>query len=135
MVGSVVAGSLVGGSVGCGPAVAEGGTGVREGRTRVLVGMIRVGIGVEVCDARGCTVRGVKVGTSDGVGLGVRVTEGVAEGRVDVTVGVLEAVGVGTVAVGNGPSREPAVRAMAVFVLLAFCSSSAFRGVRRKPKA
>ena len=94
-----------------------------------------MGIGVDVWEDRGCEVRGVNVGTRDGVGLGVRVTEGVGDGSVEVTVGVLEGVGVGAVDVGNGPRRESAVRARAVLVLLAFCSSSASRGVRRKPNA
>lgn len=84
---------------------------------------VRVGSGVEVCEARGCAVRGVNVGISVCVGLGVRVTEGVGDGRVEVIVGVLEAVGVGTVDVGNGPNSKSAVRARAVLVLLTFCFS------------
>lgn len=42
---------------------------------------------------------------------------------VGVTLGVLEAVGVGPVAVGNGPIRALEVRAMDVRVLLALAKS------------
>jgi hypothetical protein len=51
-----------------------------------------------------------------GVGVGVRVGVMVMVG---VMLGVFEAVGVGPVAVGKGPIKAPAVRASAVFVLLA----------------
>jgi len=64
-------------------------------------------------------VRGTKVVTGVRVGVNVRVTVGVAEGNVDVTVGRSEAVAVGTVAVGNGSKRDPAVMARAVLVLFA----------------
>ena len=67
----------------------------------------------------GCFVRGVEVSKITRVGVLEGVWVGVGEG-VNVTVGLNEAVDVGTVAVGNGPSRERAVSAMAVFVLAAF---------------
>lgn len=70
-------------------------------------------------------VRGVGDMIGVGVFVGVRVTVAVGVGNVEVIVGICEAVAVGTVAVGNGPSSAPAVIAMAVFVLLALFSLSA----------
>ena len=102
--------------------------------TDVLVGTIRVRVAVGrrvgVIVAPATLVRGVKVGINVLVGLGVRVTVGVAVGSVGVSVGVSEGVEVGAVEVGNGPSKAFAVNARAVFVLFAFCCASASRGER-----
>ena len=76
----------------------------------------------------GAFVRGVNVGIRVLVGLGVRVTVGVAVGMVGVSVGVSEAVDVGTVEVGKGPKSDSAVRARAVLVLSTFCCAAASRG-------
>ena len=106
-------------------------TGVFVGtiRVRVAVGRRVGGMGVLVRPTT--LVRGVKVGINVLVGLGVRVTVGVAVGSVGVSVGVSEGVAVGAVEVGKGPSKASAVNARAVFVLFAFCCASASRGERR----
>jgi hypothetical protein len=128
-------GGCVGGSVGGGGSVGvSGGGSVGIMITDVFVGTIggvlEVGrgnaVGVSVGPAT--LVRAVKVGSNVGVGLGVRVTVGVAVGRVGVKVGVSEAVGVGAVEVGKGPRRDSAVSARAVFVLMAFCRAAASGG-------
>ena len=107
-----------------------GGTGVR-----VEVGRgVLVGMGVDVNVERATAVRGVNVGTKVGVLVGVRVAVAVAVGIVDVMVGVSEGVAVGAVEVGKGPRSDPAVNAIAVFVLFAFCCASASRGERLNPK-
>jgi hypothetical protein len=106
--GSVGGGGLVGGTL-------VGGIGVAGG----LVGGMEVaapGLGTRVSAS---LVRGTKVVIGVRVGVNVRVTVGVAEGSVDVIVGRSEAVTVGTVDVGNGPSSTPAVMARAVLVLFA----------------
>jgi hypothetical protein len=54
-------------------------------------------------------------------------------GIVDVIVGVSEGVGVGAVEVGKGFRSDPAVSAIAVLVLFAFCCASASRGERLNP--
>lgn len=91
------------------------------------------GKGVDVrAPGPGAFVRGVIVGINVWVGLGVRVTDGVAVGMVGVSVGVSDAVGVGAVEVGKGPSREFAVRARAVLVLSTSCCAFASSGERRK---
>jgi hypothetical protein len=79
------------------------------------------GVDVRVSSEPGGFVLGVNVGIKVSVGLGVPVTVGVAVGRVGVRVGVSEAVGVGTVDVGKGLRREPAVSARAVLVLSTSC--------------
>jgi hypothetical protein len=71
-------------------------------------------------------MRGVMVGNRLAVGVGVRVTEGVAVGIVEVTVGRSDGVGVGTVEVGKGPSSSAAVRASAVFVRAAWLEPPPF---------
>ena len=94
-------------------------------RVAIRVG-VRVAIRVGVLDAvRACAVRAwagrvavpsrVRVGTGVKVLLGVNV--GVAETR-GVSVGVEEAVRVGIVWVGNGPSSDCAVPAKAVLMAL-----------------
>jgi hypothetical protein len=87
------------------------------------------GMGVDApgLDAFGSAslVRGMKVITGVRVGVNVRVTVGVAEGNVEVIVGRSEAVAVGTVDVGNGPSKALAVIASAVLVLFALLWLSA----------
>ena len=134
--GGSVGGMEVGGtSVSTGVFVGTITTGVFVGGTGVLVEVGRgvlVGMGVDVNVERATSVRGVNVGIKVGVLVGVRVAVGVAVGIVDVMVGVSEAVGVGTVEVGKGPRSDRAVRATAVFVLFAFCCSSASRGERLK---
>ena len=107
------------GSVGVGGSIVlVGGTAVLEGGIDVLVGGMRVfvGRGVPVPGSRVRWKRGVMVGNWLAVGVGVRVTEGVAVGIVEVAVGRSDGVGVGTVDVGKGPSSSAAVRASAVFV-------------------
>ena len=131
MAGGSVGGTVGGGSVG-GGFVGAGfvGTGVRVGTMGAMV-EVDGGKGVDVwVPGPGAFVRGVNVGTSVRVGLGVRVTDGVAVGMVGVRVGVSEAVGVGAVDVGKGPRRESAVRARAVLVLSTFCCAPASRGER-----
>jgi hypothetical protein len=107
---------------------AVGGTEVLVGATLVFVGFATVEVGctagsVEVLPAvgkrLGTRVREVAVGINVPVGEGVRVTEGVAVGIVEVMVGMSEAVTVGAVDVGNGPRRASDVNARAVLVLLA----------------
>jgi hypothetical protein len=114
-------------------------TGVFVGTIRVLVAVGRrvggMGVDVDVIVGPATLVRGVKVGINVLVGLGVRVTVGVAVGSVGVSVGVSEGVTVGAVEVGNGPSRASAVNAMAVFVLFTFCCASASRGERLNANA
>lgn len=113
-------------------------TGVLVDLTGVLVGGIGVVLGTTgeaVVVWRASLVRGVNDGIKVLVGLGVRVTVGVAVGRVGVSVGVSEGVTVGAVDVGNGPSRASAVNAMAVFVLFAPCWACASNGERLNANA
>jgi hypothetical protein len=86
---------------------------MRVGRT----GGVGVTSAVEV--GPGSRVRGVFVTGNVAVGEGVTVEDGVAVGIVGVRVGVSEAVAVGTVEVGNGPSSACDVPARAVLVPLA----------------
>lgn len=117
MVGGMVVGS---GSVG----TAVGGTRVVVGRAGTAV-RVRVGLAVFVNVARTARVRAVKVMNTCGVAVGVRVRVGVGVG-VSLGPGVFEAVAVGAVAVGKGPSRACEVSASAVRVLLApWCRSAA----------
>ena len=106
----------------------------------VVGGMrVRVGLGVAVAGgrgvlvnvARGWLVRAVKVTNTRGVAVGVGVRVGV---RVGVQVGVKTsvAVTVGSVEVGNGPSRACEVSARAVRVLLASCCEFAAPGDSRE---
>src|SRR5689334_2352213 len=108
-------------------------TGVLVDLTGVVDGGIGVLLGLVVW--RASLVRGVNDGTKVLVGLGVRVTVGVAVGRVGVRVGVSDGVAVGAVEVGNGPSKAPAVNARAVFVLFAFCCASVPTGERLNANA
>lgn len=116
--GSGVAGSCVGGTEVVGSLVAVGWAGIFVGAIEVVV---EGAMPVVFESGFGTLVRGVNVAVGMnrvGVLVGVFVGVGV---EVRVGVGVREAVGVGTVAVGNGPSSEPAVAAMAVFVSAARC--------------
>jgi hypothetical protein len=106
--------------------------GVVAGGTRVLVGLggcgvrVRVGRGVQVGGrtgvfvfvGRAAIVRAVKVTNTCGVAVEVGVRVGVRVG-VEVGEGISDAVGVGAVEVGNGPSSACAVSASAVRVLFA----------------
>ena len=129
MVGSGMIGVGAGGSVG---GTDVGGTDVLVDATTVLVGMIRVEVGRKT---GGVVVAVAAIGVSTGsrvrrtvavsagrVGVGVMVALGVKLGVAEmrgVAVRVEEAVAVGTVEVGNGPSKELAVSARAVLVFLA----------------
>lgn len=139
-VGIAMVGTLTVGGGGCvgGTGVFVGGTEVFVatirvfvGTTEVRVGLTRVDVGAKVDEAEivvpvvmslGSRVRRVAVPANVGVIEGVRVAEGVAVGMVGVIVGRSDAVLVGTVEVGNGPSRASEVSAKAVLVLLAPCS-------------
>jgi hypothetical protein len=138
-------------SVAAGIDVLVGGTGVFVGAIDVLVGRIgvfvgaigvfvgRIGVFVEgglVVGAAGVEVL-MPVGSGSGslsravalvktvaVGVEVRVLVGVAVVMVEVGVGTREGVDVGTVAVGNGPSKAFAVWAIEVFVLAACPAAS-----------
>ena len=104
-----------GGTVGgTGEFVGRGGTGVRVGLGVLVAG----GRGVLVNVARGSRVRAVTVMNTSGVAVGVRVRVGVRVG-VQVGLGMAEAVALGAVALGKGPSRALDVSASAVRVLLA----------------
>jgi hypothetical protein len=104
--------------------VGRGGTGVR----------VRVGRGVLVNVARGSRVRAVKVMRGTGVVVGVRVLVAVRVG-VDVGDGISEAVCVGAVEVGKGPSSASEVSATAVRVLFARRSAAAGSGDSRVASA
>ena len=80
--------------------------------------LVAGGRGVLVTVARGSLVRAVNVMNTSGVAVGVRVRVGVRVG-VQVGLGMSEAVAVGAVEVGKGPSRASDVSASAVRVLLA----------------
>ena len=100
---------------------AVGGTGVLVGGTCVRVGMrvlVAGGRGVFVKVALGTVVRAVSVMNATGVVVEVAVRVGVRVG-VQVGLGIREAVAVGAVGVGKGPSRDWEVSASAVRVLLA----------------
>ena len=73
--------------------------------------------GIEVDSLCGTRVRGVAVSMKKRSGVGVGVSLGVIVG-VGVIVRVFDAVGVGPVAVGNGPYSAFEVRARAVLVPL-----------------
>ena len=89
------------------------------------------GRGVLVNVGRGWLVRAVKVTITTGVAVGVGVRVGV---RVGVQVGVKTSVdvAVGSVEVGNGPSRACEVSARAVRVLRASCCEFALPGDSRE---
>lgn len=89
------------------------------------------GIGVRVRVARGTLVCAVKVMSTNGVAVLVRVTVGVRVG-VKVGSGVCDAVGVGTVDVGNGPKSARDVSATAVRVRIAFWCACAESGCARE---
>jgi hypothetical protein len=116
--GITVGGILVGGTIVGNTEV--GGTEVRVGLKRVdvarTVGEAKTRVLVAV--GKGSCVRCVTVTGKVHVGVGVRVTVGVAVGMVDVTVGGSVGVRVGAVDVGKGPSSAWEVRARAVLVLL-----------------
>ena len=76
---------------------------------------VKVGRGNLVCVMSVCASKGISVG--EGVRVGVRVTVGVIEG-------VSEAVALGAVEVGKGPSNTCAVNAIAVRVLFALLWAS-----------
>jgi hypothetical protein len=116
-----VAGGCVGGMF-------VGGTDVFVGTALVLVGFRRVEVGCSVGGAEvrvtvvvrlGTLVRGVAVSGNVAVGVGVRVTDGVGVGIVEVGEGIAEGVCVGAVDVGKGPRSASEVSARAVLVLLA----------------
>jgi hypothetical protein len=124
-------------SVAAGIDVLVGGTGVFVGAIDVLVGRIGVFVegglvvgaaGVEVLmpvgSGSGSLGRAVALTKTVAVGVEVRVLVGVAVDMVEVGVGTREGVDVGTVAVGNGPSRAFAVCAIEVFVLDASLAAS-----------
>jgi hypothetical protein len=119
-VGTGVDTTLVGAAVG-GAEVLVGASFVFVGLAPVEVGCTTGGVDVfpAVGKRLGTRVREVAVEMNVEVGEGVRVTEGVAVGIVEVMVGMSEAVTVGAVDVGNGPRRASEVKARAVFVLLA----------------
>jgi hypothetical protein len=134
--GGCVGGSEVGGTDVGGMDV--GGAEVLVACTRVGATRVDVGWGVDVeamtpvALGPGSRVRGVEVGSMVGVSEGVIVDEGVAVGIVGVMVGRSDAVAVGTVDVGNGPSRASDVNARAVLVLFALPNRLAFPAVPRK---
>ena len=96
--------------------------------------LVAGGRGVLVKVTRGWLVRAVNVMNVIGVEVGVRVRVGV---RVGVQVGleISEAVAVGAVDVGKGPSRACAVSARAVRVLFASRCSPAASGDSREVSA
>ena len=103
--------------------------GVLVGRgvtVRVWLGMSG-GVGVRVRVALGMPVRNVPVAGTKGVRLGVVDEVGVRL-AVGVMVRVFDAVGVGRVAVGKGPTSAWEVSAIAVLVLLALVCWPALSG-------
>ena len=137
----MVVGGGGGGSVGGGAEVLVAGTDVFvRGMdvfvrgTEVRVGLTDVGANVEmpVAVAPGWWVRDVAVGRKVAVGVGVRVEVGVGVGIVEVMVGISDGVCVGTVEVGNGPSRASDVSASAVLVLAALPNAPASMSGPRK---
>src|ERR1041385_4956802 len=92
----------------------------------VLVGWTGIGVLITACAVDvgmkgdtglklGALVRGANVSIKSRIAVGVRVVVGVSV-TVGVAVGVFEAVGVGRVPVGNGPSKNCWVSAIAVLV-------------------
>ena len=123
--GGCVGGGWVGGMI-------VGGANVFVGRGGGLVGLTRVEVGLDVGGAEvktpvvgtGSRVRKVAVTGKVEVGVGVRDAVGVGLGSVDVIVGTLVGVYVGAVDVGNGPISASEVSAMAVLVLFAMLKMS-----------
>lgn len=107
--------------------------GTAVGGRRVGVGLgvlVEGGRGVFVNVARGSLVRAVTVMNTRGVAVAVGVRVGVRVG-VSVGLGISEAVAVGAVEVGKGPSRACEVSARAVRVRIAFrCRSVESRDSR-----
>ena len=113
--------------------MAGGLVGIAVGGRRVWVGLgvlVAGGRTVFVKVDRGWSVRAVNVMKTRGVGVEVGVRVGVRVG-VPVGLGISEAVAVGAVAVGNGPSRASDVSARAVPVLFASRCCRAASGARR----